>query len=151
MYAVVQRVSSASVAVADDTAGAIGVGLVVLLGVEDGDTELDASALVDKIATLRVFPTERGHFETSLVDVAGSVLLVSQFTLAADMRRGRRPSFTAAAKPDVARPLVEAAAALFEQHGIKVETGVFGAMMSVSLINEGPATFVLRSSEGKVS
>lgn len=150
MRAVIQRVSSASVAVDGGIVGSIGRGLLVLVGVEHGDGPAEVQALVDKVATLRVFPTEAGHFEASVLDVGGSVLVVSQFTLPADLRRGRRPSFTRAEKPESAEPIVHAVVDAFRSRGLDTATGRFGAMMEVSLVNEGPATFVLDVNDGRV-
>lgn len=150
MRAVVQRVSEAAVVVDGTEVGAIACGLVVLVGVEHGDDERDAAVLAAKIANLRVFPAPTGHFERSLLEVEGAALVVSQFTLPADVRKGRRPSFSAAAGPAEAEPLVHAVVGALQDLGVATETGRFGAMMSVSLVNEGPATFLLRVSEGKV-
>ena len=150
MRVVVQRVSSASVVVAGDVVGEIGRGLVVLVGVTHEDTTADAEALAAKVVDLRVFPAGGSGFDRSLVDVGGGVLAVSQFTLYADVRKGRRPSFTDAAPgPDAERgyrAFVDAVAS----RGVAVATGVFGAMMSVSLVNDGPATFILEANAGKV-
>ncbi len=150
MRAVVQRVTSAVVKVDGVVAGAIDSGLVVLLGVERGDGRAEVNALCDKIALMRLFASDRGHFERAVGDVDGAILLISQFTLQADVRRGRRPSFSRAAPPQEAESLIDAAAERFRWHGIGVETGVFGAMMEVDLINEGPTTIVVETSGGKV-
>lgn len=143
MRAVVQRVSSASVRVEGDVVGAIGRGLLVLLGAGRGDTSENATRLAAKIARLRIFPDESGRFDRSLLDVGGDALVVSQFTLLSDTRKGNRPSFTDAARPEQAEPLVEAFAAALRGSGILVETGEFGAYMQVELVNDGPVTIVL--------
>ena len=148
MRVVLQRVSEASVTVDGDVVGRIGVGLVALVGVTHDDTEADAHALAAKIVGLRVFPADDSGFDRSVTDVGGSLLAVSQFTLYADIRKGRRPSFTAAASD--AEERYEAFVAAVRSAGVPVETGVFGAMMSVALVNEGPATFVLEAREGRV-
>ena len=142
----IQRVSSARVTVAGEVTGAIERGLLVLLGVAMGDTEADAQWLVDKIAALRIFEDDEGKMNRSVVDVGGGLLVVSQFTLIASTRKGTRPSFNDAAKPDVAIPLYEffvrqATTAL----GRPVATGKFGAMMNVALVNDGPVTLVIDS------
>ena len=139
----VQRVSSASVQVDGDVVGAIGRGLLVLLGVGHDDTSDNATRLAAKIARLRIFPDEAGRFDRSLLDVGGDALVVSQFTLLADTRKGNRPSFTDAARPEQAEPLVEAFAEALRAAGARVETGVFGAKMEVELVNDGPVTIVL--------
>ena len=139
----VQRVSSASVRVDGDVVGAIGRGLLVLLGVGHDDTSDNATRLAAKIASLRIFPDEAGRFDRSLLDVGGDALVVSQFTLLADTRKGNRPSFTDAARPEQAEALVEAFAEALRVAGAHVETGVFGAKMEVELVNDGPVTIVL--------
>ena len=149
MKAVVQRVSEASVTVDGEVVGAIGSGLLVLLGVARGDTEEDARLLASKIAVLRIFSDEEGKFNLSLSDVNGSVLVVSQFTFHANVRKGRRPSFNDAAPPETAEPLVERFVDLLRAEGIPVETGRFGAMMEVRLCNDGPVTLVLDSRDLK--
>jgi D-tyrosyl-tRNA(Tyr) deacylase len=141
--AVVQRVSEASVAVGGDVVGACGRGLAILLGVAEGDDEPVAERLAGKIARLRVFENDDGRFDRSLLDVGGEALVVSQFTLIADTRKGNRPSFTGAAPPDVAEPLYERFCAALEAEGVRVARGVFGARMEVSLVNDGPVTIVL--------
>ena len=145
MRCVIQRVSHASVDVAGETVGRIDGGFLVLLGAEDGDTEADAKYCADKIAGLRVFEDENDKMNLSLRDVGGRVLLVSQFTLLADARHGRRPDFIKAAKPDVAEPLCETVKAMLEAHGLAVETGRFRTHMAVSLLNDGPVTILLDS------
>lgn len=150
MRAVVQRVSEASVSVDGTTVGAIGTGLVVLVGASTTDTAADAAALAAKVVGLRVFRGDGSGFDRSVVDVGGSVLAVSQFTLHADVRRGRRPSFTRAAGGDEAEPLYETFVAELRATGVPVETGVFGAMMSVALVSDGPVTLVVETSDGRV-
>jgi D-tyrosyl-tRNA(Tyr) deacylase len=144
---VLQRVSRAAVRVDDETIASIGRGLLVLIGVAEGDDEATAERLAAKTAELRVFSHAEGRFNLSLLDAGGEALVVSQFTLHADTRRGRRPSFTAAARPEVAAPLVEAYAAALERLGVPVERGRFGAMMAVELVNDGPVTLILDSEE----
>ena len=143
MRAVCQRVSRASVTVDGEVVGEIGRGWLVLLGVGPHDDEAVAARLADKIVGLRVFEDEAGKMNRSVVDVGGSLLVVSQFTLYADVSRGRRPGFTGAAPPSVAEPLVERFAALVRERGLHVETGRFGAQMAVDLTNDGPVTIVL--------
>ena len=143
MKAVLQRVSSASVRVEGDVVGSCGQGYLILLGVAPTDTEAEAARLWDKVAKLRVFSDPEGKMNLSLVDIHGEVLVVSQFTLFADTRRGNRPSFVGAAKPDVAIPLYEHFCALAERDSAHVGRGVFGADMQVELINDGPVTIVL--------
>jgi D-aminoacyl-tRNA deacylase len=141
--AVVQRVSEASVAVGDDVVGAIGRGAAVLLGVASNDTGDDADRLAGKVARLRIFENEDGRLDGSLVDVDGEVLVISQFTLIADTRKGNRPSFTDAARPEEAEPLYERFCAALQDEGIAVAQGVFGARMDVALVNDGPVTIIL--------
>lgn len=143
MRAVIQRVSRASVSVDGEVKGAIGPGLLVLLGVGRHDTEQDAEALAHKIIGLRVFQDDAGKMNLSLLDTGGSLLVVSQFTLYGDTRKGRRPSFDLAAPPELARRLYEHFVEAARRRGVHVETGVFQAMMSVSLVNEGPVTFLV--------
>ncbi len=150
MRAVVQRVAEASVEVDGRIVGAIGVGLVVLVGAVRGDDERSAVLLADKVADLRVFRDEHDRMNRSVSDVGGGVLVVSQFTLAADLRRGRRPSFVDAAAPDVAEPLVDRVAERLRERAITVAMGSFGAMMRVSLVNDGPVTIVVDVVDGKV-
>lgn len=151
MKAVVQRVSHADVVVDGRTVGAIDRGLLVLVGVLVGDEEPDALALGRKIAGLRIFRDEAGKMNRSVGDVDGSILVVSQFTLAGDARKGRRPSFVNAAAPDVAEPLVEIVCREFGAAGIPVERGIFGADMTVSLVNDGPITLIVETHDGAVS
>jgi len=143
MRACVQRVRAASVTVGGDIVGQIDHGLVVLLGVAQGDTEQDAKQLADKIVRLRIFEDNQDKMNRSLVDTGGSMLVVSQFTLLGDCRKGRRPSFAAAATPELAEQLYELFVAEVAGQGIGVETGQFRTMMDVSLINSGPVTLLL--------
>jgi len=143
MRAVCQRVTEARVRVDGEVVGEIGAGLCVLLGVADGDGEADAVRLAGKAARLRVFAAGDGRFDRSVFDVGGAALVVSQFTLIADTAKGNRPSFTAAARPDVAEPLYERFCAELESLGVPVSRGVFGAAMAVELVNDGPVTIVL--------
>jgi D-tyrosyl-tRNA(Tyr) deacylase len=145
MRTVIQRVTEASVTVDGVAVGQIGRGLLVLLGVGAGDGAADSALLAEKIANLRLFPDQEGRFDRSLLDVGGSVLVVSQFTLYADTRRGRRPGFSDAALPEIAAPLVEAFVEALRGRGLPVATGVFGAHMHVALVNDGPVTLVLDS------
>jgi len=146
MRAVVQRVSEASVRIEGRVVGEIGPGLLVLLGVGRGDSEADADYLAGKVVHLRVFPDEGGQMNRSLLETGGSVLVVSQFTLYGDVRKGRRPGFSSAAPPEEANRLYEHFVALLRGLGAKVETGVFQAMMDVTLVNHGPVTLWLDSS-----
>lgn len=150
MRAVVQRVSRASVSVDGSTVGEIGPGLAVLLGVRDTDTERDATAVADKIVGLRIFADDDGKMNRSLLESGGAVLLISQFTLLADIRKGRRPSFVHAADPAVANPLVEFVASRIAASGVEVASGEFGAHMAVDLINDGPVTIVVETAEGRI-
>ena len=145
MRAVVQRVSRAAVTVDDDPVGRIGPGLAVLLGVARSDDEKAAGYLADKIVHLRIFEDENGRMNRSLLDIGGEMLVVSQFTLLGDCRRGRRPSFTAAADPARARELYEHFVSRVRAGGVAVATGRFRAMMSVALVNEGPVTLIVES------
>ena len=145
MRAVVQRVTSSSVKVGDKVVGEIGRGFLVLLGVARDDREEDADYLAEKIANLRIFNDEQGKMNLSLVDTGGAMLVVSQFTLYGDTRKGRRPSYIDAAEPEKANALYEYFTERARAQGIKVETGVFQAMMQVSLINDGPVTILLDS------
>ncbi|MDO8611605.1 MAG: D-aminoacyl-tRNA deacylase [Dehalococcoidia bacterium] len=146
MRVVVQRVSRASVAVEGETVASIGRGLLLLVGVAREDGE-EALRLARKCAEMRVFSDAEGKFNLSLLDVGGEALVVSQFTLLADTRRGRRPSFVGAAAPETAEPLVEAFAAAMREAGVPTRAGRFGAKMTVELVNEGPVTIVLDSAE----
>ena len=147
MRALVQRVSSASVRVDGDEVGSIGPGLLVLLGVAEGDTEADAVYLAGKVANLRIFSDDQNRFNRSALDAGAEILVVSQFTLYGDTRRGRRPDFTAAAGPEVARRLYEHTVELFRQAGLTTATGRFQEYMEVSLINAGPVTLMLDSAD----
>jgi len=142
MRAVVQRVREASVTVEGNVVASCGAGVLVLVGVATGDGLGTAARLADRVA-LRIFENDEGRFDRSLRDVRGQALVVSQFTLIANTRKGNRPSFTDAAQPDRAEPLVEAFATGLEAAGVRVERGVFGARMQVSLVNDGPVTVVL--------
>ena len=145
MRAVVQRVSQASVVVNEQTVGAIDHGLMVLLGVAQGDTEKDVQYLADKTAGLRIFEDEAGKMNLSVQDVSGGILVISQFTLLGDCRKGRRPGFTDAAPPELADKLYEVYVDQLRKRGIYVATGIFQAEMKVSLVNEGPVTMLLDS------
>ena len=145
MRAVVQRVSSASVDSEGVRTGAIGAGFCVLLGVTHTDTEADAKWLAEKIAGLRVFEDGEGKLNRSLLDVGGEMLVVSQFTLYGDCRRGKRPSFSEAARPELANGLYEKFVEYVKQIGVPVQTGVFQTMMAVSLVNDGPVSVELRA------
>jgi D-tyrosyl-tRNA(Tyr) deacylase len=148
MRAVIQRVTSASVTVEGQVVGAIGAGFLVLLGVGEGDTEADADYLADKTAKLRVFEDADGKMNLGLLDTGGSVLVVSQFTLYGDARKGNRPSFGTAARPEEANRLYAYYCARLRGYGISVATGVFQAMMAVALVNDGPVTILLDSRKG---
>lgn len=143
--AVVQRAKEASVRVDDEEVGRIGAGLVVLLGVGKDDTERDADLLADKVLNLRVFPDEAGQMNRSVLDVAGGLLVVSQFTLMGDARKGRRPSYIEAAGPEEANRLYTHFVERLRPSGLEVATGVFRAMMDVALVNQGPVTILLDS------
>jgi len=143
--AVVQRVSSARVEIDGEVAGSIGRGLLVLVGVGQGDSEKQAHWLADKIAGLRIFEDEAGKMNLSVEEVGGSALVVSQFTLYGDCRKGRRPSFAGAAPPEEADRLYQVFVARLRERGLPVETGVFQAMMQVHLVNDGPVTVVVET------
>ena len=145
MRLVVQRVARASVTVEGEITGKIGKGYMVLAGAETGDTEADARLCADKLAGLRVFEDGEGKMNLSIADVGGEILLVSQFTLLGDARHGRRPSFIAAARPEVAEPLLEQMKAMLETRGLHVETGRFQTHMDVELVNDGPVTILIDS------
>lgn len=147
MRALLQRVSHASVTVDEKVVGKIGQGLLVLLGIGQGDSKAEVKALADKIVHLRIFGDDEGKMNRSLLDTGGEVLVVSQFTLYADTRRGRRPGFTDAAPPTVAEPLFEHFKDTLASYRVKVESGVFGAYMGIDLRNEGPVTLWLDSRE----
>jgi D-tyrosyl-tRNA(Tyr) deacylase len=143
LRAVVQRVRRAAVAVDGEVVSEIGAGITALLGVAAGDGEAQAEQLAGKVARLRIFENEDGRFDRSLLDVSGEALVVSQFTLLADTRKGNRPSFTGAADPQLAEPLYDLFCRSLEESGIRVARGVFGARMQLSLVNDGPVTIVL--------
>lgn len=145
MRAVVQRVSEAGVEVSGRVVGRIGRGFLVLLGVGQSDSEDDLQYMVDKIVNLRVFEDEKGKMNLSLLDVGGEMLVVSQFTLYGDCRKGRRPSFGHSADPDLAEPMYTRFIEEVSKRGVRVERGVFGALMSVSLCNDGPVTLLIDS------
>ena len=150
MRAVVQRVSWARVRVEGETVGEIGRGLLVLVGAAAGDTSADAKALADKLAGLRIFPDDEGRMNRSVVEAGGSILVVSQFTLYGDVRRGRRPSFTEAAPPEAAEPLVDLVLAHLQRAGVPCAAGRFRAHMDVELRNDGPVTLILEVEGGRV-
>lgn len=147
MRAVVQRVDCASVTVEGSVTGKVSKGLLVLLGVAEGDTDKDLSYIVDKVTGLRIFEDENEKMNLSVQDVGGEILAVSQFTLCGDCRKGKRPSFDKAAKPDIANEYYERFVAACRDKGIHVETGVFRAHMLVELVNNGPVTIVLDSTK----
>ena len=147
MRLVVQKVSQSSVKIEGEIVGAIDKGYMVLVGITNGDDELLVEKMVDKLVNLRIFEDENDKLNLSLLDVGGSVLSISQFTLYANCKKGRRPSFIDAAKPDISSPLYDFFNKKLEEKGINVERGVFGAMMDVSLINDGPVTIILDSNE----
>ena len=143
MRVVVQRVSEASVTVEGEVVGAIGPGLLALVGVREGDTQVEADWLAAKLAQLRIFADPEGRFNLSVLDVGGAALVVSQFTLYGDARKGRRPDFIRAARPEVAEPLVAYLAERLRAAGVPTATGRFGAHMAVRLTNDGPVTLIL--------
>src|SRR5579859_3384753 len=145
MKAVLQRVSRASVTVDEQIVGQISEGLLILLGVGHEDTEATVQTMVDKIVQLRIFSDEQGKMNRSMLDIQGEVLVVSQFTLHADVKRGRRPSFTNAAPPSIAIPLYEFFKERCKKYGLTVASGIFGAYMKIDLRNEGPVTIWLDS------
>ena len=145
MRALLQRVSHAAVSVDGETVGEIGTGLLVLLGLDKRDDTATAERMLDKILAYRVFPDEAGRMNCSVADIGGGVLLVSQFTLSADTRKGLRPSFSSAMPPEQARPLYEHTLASLADRHSEVAAGIFGAHMEVSLVNDGPVTFLLDS------
>ena len=149
MKALLQRVKSAGVSIGGQSYSSIEQGLLILLGVEKGDTETEAAWLAQKIINLRIFEDSAGKMNLSVQDIKGELLIVSQFTLAGDTSRGNRPGFDTAARPDVAKPLYEYMVSRLSNSGLKVATGVFQADMQVSLINDGPVTFMLEKSTAK--
>jgi D-tyrosyl-tRNA(Tyr) deacylase len=144
--ALLQRVTDARVSVGGEVVGEIGPGLLVLLGMDRGDTDAVAARLLDKLLAYRVFPDQEGRMNRSVTETGGGVLLVSQFTLSADTRKGLRPSFTSALQPELAAPLYEKALAMLRERHPESAGGVFGADMQVSLVNDGPVTFLLEIS-----
>ena len=144
MKAILQRVGSAAVSVDGKETGSCGTGLFILLGVEDGDGENDALFLAEKISKLRIFEDENGKMNLSVKDIQGEMLIVSQFTLCADIKKGTRPSFDNAMKPDEANDLYEYFLSKVKETGIPVKTGVFGAHMEINLLNDGPVTFTIQ-------
>ena len=148
MITVVQRVQSARVVVNGDTVGAIEQGLLLFVGVEQDDTEADADTTARKVAQMRIFPDKKPT-DLSVSDIGGGCLVVSQFTLAGEVRQGNRPDFTRAARPELARPLYERVAAQLRERGLEVATGAFGEHMDVHLLNDGPITITLRVRNGK--
>lgn len=147
---VLQRVARASVTVDAVRVASIGPGFLLLVGVAEGDDDRDVEAVVEKVLGLRVFADEEGKMNRSIVDVDGEILVVSQFTLLADIRKGRRPSFTGAADPESAEPLVRAVVDGFRAGGVPTAEGMFGAVMSVELINDGPVTLLFDVNEGRI-
>ncbi|HQS04040.1 MAG: D-tyrosyl-tRNA(Tyr) deacylase [Sphingobacteriales bacterium 17-39-43] len=144
MRAIIQRVSSASCSIKGKISGEIGIGFMILLGIEDSDTDEDLSWLAQKISNMRIFSDENGLMNKALADVQGNILLVSQFTLFASTKKGNRPGFTRSAKPDFAIPLYEKMISeLGQLIGTKIQTGVFGADMQISLVNDGPVTIIM--------
>ncbi len=150
MRALIQRVDRASVSVDGEVIGRVGEGLLALVGAGRGDSDADAEALAAKVVGLRIFPDGEGRFNLSLRDVGGAMLVVSQFTLFADVRRGRRPGFTQAARPEQAERLVDRFARAVEAEGVEVAEGRFGAMMQVDLRNNGPFTLMVETQDGRV-
>jgi len=151
MRALLQRVTQASVVVEGSVVGGIGAGLLILLGVAKPDTVAEAEFLADKILNLRIFPDAEGKMNRSLLDIQGSLLVVSQFTLYGDCRKGRRPGFDAAAPAEQARALYESFVEIARRSGLRVETGVFQAHMEVALVNDGPVTLMLETKEGTLT
>ncbi len=143
MRIVVQRVSRGSVSVEGEVVGSIDQGLVLLVGVTHDDGEEEARFLANKTANLRIFADDEGKFNRSALDVGGAALVIPQFTLYGDARKGRRPSFVEAAQPETAEPLIEGFVSFLKEEGLRVETGVFGAMMMVEIHNDGPVTIIL--------
>lgn len=151
MRIVIQRVARSAVRVDGAVVGSIDAGLLLLVGIEPSDTREDIEAATDKVVNLRVFADSEGQMNRSLLDVGGSVLVVSQFTLLGDIRKGRRPSFTGAALPETAAPMMADFAEALRRTGTHTETGVFGARMEVELVNEGPVTLLMEVRDGRIS
>jgi len=149
MRVLLQRAKWGKVSIAGQVVGEIGLGVVLLVGVTHSDTEKEAAYLANKIANLRIFNDENGKMNRSLLDVGGAALVISQFTLYADVRKGRRPAFVEAAPPSIARPLIDRFAEMLQEHGVPVQTGEFGAHMEVSLCNDGPVTIWLERNAGQ--
>lgn len=147
MRLVIQKVSSSNVKINNEVVGSIDKGFMVLVGITDSDNKTIVDKMVDKLINLRIFEDENDKLNLSLLDVKGSILSISQFTLYANCKKGRRPSFIEAAKPDISKPLYEYFNQQLKEKGVMVETGVFGAMMEVSLVNDGPVTIILDSKE----
>lgn len=147
MRLVIQKVSSSNVKINNEVVGSIDKGFMVLVGITDSDNKMIVDKMVDKLINLRIFEDENDKLNLSLLDVKGSILSISQFTLYANCKKGRRPSFIEAAKPDISKPLYEYFNQQLKENGVMVETGVFGAMMEVSLVNDGPVTIILDSKE----
>lgn len=147
MRLVIQRVSKASVEIDGKIHGKINEGLMVLVGIKETDNDVILSKMVDKLIHLRIFEDENEKLNLSLLDIKGAILSISQFTLYANCKKGRRPSFLEAAKPQISKPLYEKFNQMLEDEGVHVETGIFGAMMNVNLINSGPTTIILDSDE----
>ena len=145
MRAVIQRVKKAAVSIDNEIVGEIGPGLVILLGVKNGDTETDAKYLAEKCVNLRIFADKQSKFNLSALDVKGELLVVSQFTLYGDTRKGRRPSFVNAAPPEISDPLYEKFISYLKHYNLKVASGKFGAMMLVEIYNDGPVTVIVES------
>lgn len=145
MRLVIQKVSSSNVKINNEVVGSIDKGFMVLVGITDSDNKMIVDKMVDKLINLRIFEDENDKLNLSLLDVKGSILSISQFTLYANCKKGRRPSFIEAAKPDISKPLYEYFNQQLKEKGVMVETGVFGAMMEVSLVNDGPVTIILDS------
>ena len=147
MRLVIQKVSSSNVKINNEVVGSIDKGFMVLVGITDSDNKMIVDKMVDKLINLRIFEDENDKLNLSLLDVKGSILSISQFTLYANCKKGRRPSFIEAAKPDISKPLYEYFNQQLKEKGVMVETGVFGAMMEVSLVKDGPVTIILDSKE----
>ena len=147
MRLVIQKVSSSNVKINNEVVGSIDKGFMVLVGITDSDNKMIVDKMVDKLINLRIFEDENDKLNLSLLDVKGSILSITQFTLYANCKKGRRPSFIEAAKPDISKPLYEYFNQQLKEKGVMVETGVFGAMLVVSLVNDGPVTIILDSKE----